>query len=627
MATTISENSDKTFKMRRREPLRIPNACQPCRSRKIKCDGGLPVQPASQRTKRKQTVRPKVSNRSYVSILPNSALDSQTYSSETTPISTLHTPAIASAVHQPTHEICSESENSTQQQENQDDDNTYCTAHGPFSNHVTAEITSKAGAVASTSANPVPFVDAPLFGDPNLDPPNNFQSSSIDLPPRAYADRLVGIYWKHIHIGEPVLDREDFFRDYDALYSRPDTSPSADRDLWLSILYIIFALAVQRQESTPSKTRDEEANLYFQHAWALARPERFLWDSGSIEQSTQDLDDSRSGDENCPKHIRLRQQVWASCVALDRCVSWSLGKTSTPYLIPLPNRTSLLSANVNDQQDNTSLVRKLELHEIGNHIQLAQTQAQNGLSTRLGISQLHQRDYHGTAMQLEESLNRWEDDLPSDWPLSNIPSVVDITTRAERYFLHLRLLHARIFLWRPMLARFCSGKSRADNGPATSNADRPDQHLRECAAHCVKTAQSITSLIIETLDSYEPMGILPWWYRVYYLHIAGTIFLAAMLKSHLYTTEVSKSWDSLLSALRQHEHLSSYIPRCVHTFTTLSTRILELQRPDSEMNILFPVGQDEGDSVITGVFHDMGVNFDDFLFDMGDTLDNDYYVG
>jgi hypothetical protein len=36
------------------------------------------------------------------------------------------------------------------------------------------------------------------------------------LPPRAYADRLVGIYWQHIYPIESCLDRELFFRNYDA---------------------------------------------------------------------------------------------------------------------------------------------------------------------------------------------------------------------------------------------------------------------------------------------------------------------------------------------------------------------------------------------------------------------------
>jgi hypothetical protein len=73
---------------------------------------------------------------------------------------------------------------------------------------------------------------------------------------------------------------------------------------------------------------------------------------------------------------------------------------------------------------------------------------------------------------------------------------------------------------------------------------------------CVETAQKLTSLIIETLEPNQPMGLLPWWYRVYYLHIAGTNFLAAMFDADLFTTSVSQSWRDVLSALRAHEHLS-----------------------------------------------------------------------
>ncbi|KAJ4252463.1 hypothetical protein NW762_011064 [Fusarium torreyae] len=110
------------------------------------------------------------------------------------------------------------------------------------------------------------------------------------------------------------------------------------------------------------------------------------------------------------------------------------------------------------------------------------------------------------------------------------------------------------------------------------------------------------------------MGILPWWYRVYYLHIAGTIFLAAMLKPDLYTNEVQRCWDDFISALRQHEHLSLYVSQCVQNFTTLSTRILGARRLDFDMSTA--TVEQVGDPAFTNAFQDIGINLDEFLFDI-----------
>jgi hypothetical protein len=94
--------------------------------------------------------------------------------------------------------------------------------------------------------------------------------------------------------------------------------------------------------------RDDEANRYFQRAWALLRPEAFLWKPGSLEvvqclllmnrylhctnnqqkswmtaglairiaqnMCCQVSEESSAGEDDRD----LRQKVWASCVALER---------------------------------------------------------------------------------------------------------------------------------------------------------------------------------------------------------------------------------------------------------------------------------------------------------------------
>ncbi len=164
-----------------------------------------------------------------------------------------------------------------------------------------------------------------------------------------------------------------------------------------------------------------------------------------------------------------------------------------------------------------------------------------------------------------------------------------------------------------MLARFCSFNSATATATAqatTSSITLGDRILRECAAMCIEAAQRLTSLVMETLEPDSSMGLLPWWYRIYYLHIAGTNFLAAMFTSDLFTESVAKSWETVMSALRAHDHLSAFVQQCIRIFETLSARALESRDPSSVGN---------GDAlppesfIIDNLFQDVGFDFDDFL--------------
>lgn len=82
---------------------------------------------------------------------------------------------------------------------------------------------------------------------------------------------------------------------------------------------------------------------------------------------------------------------------------------------------------------------KLELHEIGNQIQLAQIQTRSTLAARSVAPRLDQQEeYHTTAVHLDACLNKWEASLPSDLQSQNIKFLEDRTSQMERYLLHIR---------------------------------------------------------------------------------------------------------------------------------------------------------------------------------------------
>lgn len=129
---------------------------------------------------------------------------------------------------------------------------------------------------------------------------------------------------------------------------------------------------------------------------------------------------------------------------------------------------------------------------------------------------------------------------------------------------------------------------------------------------CIEAAQSLTSLIADTHEPDVEFGLFPWWYRIYYLHIAGTNFLAAMFAPELFTESVRQTWHELMSVLRAHEHLSTYVPHCIWRFETLSARILEARGAGGD------AGRDEalgyGHGLYEDIFQDISFDFDDPIF-------------
>lgn len=166
-----------------------------------------------------------------------------------------------------------------------------------------------------------------------------------------------------------------------------------------------------------------------------------------------------------------------------------------------------------------------------------------------------------------------------------------------------------------MLVRIYLLKSHAASFPAISKTPTLSHRLqRECARMCLEAAQQITSLIVEHLLLKNRIGILPWWYRIYYLHIAGTHFLAAMFDSELFTPDIEKSWYQVLEALRAHEHLSLYVKQCIQTFETLSAKIRDPSPTYLDADHHITSSQKQCAFFLDDLFQDVNFQMDDILF-------------
>ena len=134
----------------------------------------------------------------------------------------------------------------------------------------------------------------------------------------------------------------------------------------------------------------------------------------------------------------------------------------------------------------------------------------------------------------------------------------------------LRFIHGRIALFRPMLAQYCL--SRGDNASSKSGINK--LLMKDCAMLCVENAQSLISLVDECCRATTGgIGVLPWWFRLLYLHVAGTVLIAAEFQGTLHTTALSESWGRMMAVFRSHEHLSPFVSQCINTFETLWSKV------------------------------------------------------
>jgi hypothetical protein len=162
-----------------------------------------------------------------------------------------------------------------------------------------------------------------------------------------------------------------------------------------------------------------------------------------------------------------------------------------------------------------------------------------------------------------------------------------------------------------MLARCCFSPSQVATNSAV-DLGLEDRFLINCASLCVENAQKMIDLVLE---QYKPEGttiVLCWWHRVFYLHVASTILVGAMLRADLFTQSVSQSWNGAMSTLRSHEHLCPFVPQCVANFESLASKISVTFLPGSSGQVL----PSEGVSNIyfQDIFQDMAFDPDNFLF-------------
>lgn len=159
--------------------------------------------------------------------------------------------------------------------------------------------------------------------------------------------------------------------------------------------------------------------------------------------------------------------------------------------------------------------------------------------------------------QFDQRLTEFEKSLPDD--LVSVKAEAAPEVRRQRSLLHLRLTHARVLLYRPLLTRFCFAQQRQDDTSATLEHDFGEQTLKMGAIRCLTNAQTLTNLACECRELEDPSCSLPWWYYIFYFFIAAQHIIAALVRSEVMPESASDSFRKALSAAQSYEHLSPCI--------------------------------------------------------------------
>ncbi|KAJ3494601.1 hypothetical protein NLG97_g3970 [Lecanicillium saksenae] len=522
-------------------------------------------------------------------------------------------------------------------------------SHTTFTTQVNAAINARLGVAPQARPSLVPMADAPLFGFLPSRRISAAEASSDQqvLPPRKQADYLMEIYWHHVHPIEPFLDRQRFNRFYLDVFEGTAPETNADEPILFGILNTIFALTTQLQEDKPAEERERTSNRYFQRAWAGVGPDALSCDGpgsvclvqclllmgrylqctnnshqmwmvvGSAVRMAQSLGlhnhDSLATSEVPPADRAFRVCLWNSCVYMDRIVSWVLGRSSTVPFVVSPQSV--------DPATSTYFIKTLELYEICNHIALSQAPPQhNEFSENIGLPVLYKhRDQMKNICQLDECLTKWEKSLPPSLICDHSVAKTDVSAYRKANYLRFRLLHSRIILFRPMLIRFCQSQLESK---LRSDSNLSENFVRDCASMCVGIAQSMVSQIDKCCQvDASSVGLLPWWYRIFYLHLASTVLVIAHLRTELLApTSASKHWHDAMAGLQAHEHLSPFIKQCVASFQSLAAKVSEITVPKQDSSLAAPAMAN-----IQDIFHDMS-SLDNFLFGMDEMSWIDNFV-
>ncbi|OQV11353.1 Fungal specific transcription factor domain-containing protein [Cladophialophora immunda] len=367
------------------------------------------------------------------------------------------------------------------------------------------------------------------------------QQDSLDyiLPPRRKAEALISLYWRHIYILYPYLDKGQIQDEYERLWQLGSSIP--DERSFLCLLNAIFAISSQIDQSIPIQDRQQSANAFYSRSRDLLD----IVDIGSVRsvqsflllgqyfQSTseshpcwiftglairtaQSLGLHLAETSERAIDIRTREllrKVWHGCVLMDRVVSMQYGRpcmigAKAALKVPLPLPVDEEHLGVGRPRGRQTFVVEfyvlsLKLYEILHDVIYSYNfeDVRTYCTTERDKSCIYpDRGQHSTfEVEIDRRLSRWKASIP-DHLLAGSKDKRGITAPEaviyrQAVVLQQRHLHVRLMLFRPALSNFITSEFDNTNKPDLLDTLLSRKIYLQCAIICVKVAfESIDTL-------------------------------------------------------------------------------------------------------------------------------------
>nr|XP_001389538.2 fungal specific transcription factor [Aspergillus niger CBS 513.88] len=409
-----------------------------------------------------------------------------------------------------------------------------------------------------------------LQGSPKYheSPNTQYRISDFTLPPRSLADHLLKCFWDRVACIYPFFDRPSFEKAYDNLWrseregmnklpdmhiglgGKSDSSPKSI--VFYCALNVMFALGCHFSD-LPLQEREATAHSFFLrckrfvgldlleiHTVGVVQtllivalylqsspyPSR-CWNAIGIACRLAQglgLHEAHNVSSMTVLETEVRRRTWHGCVMLDVFVSMTHGRPSmTSHLAPIP----LPYATGEDVPLTMGFyVATIKLYRILDRILSDVYNMWRGrMNEESKRSTRWSEGNFDSLLELERQLQYFKSNLPPylSWSASSRP---------EYYYI-------RLLLYRPIF-------TQKDIYPAWKDAESSLQSciVKKCAATCVSTATELIHLIYET---YSTSYTDAWWYNGFYTSTCALVLIMAhsvpSLSDSIDFSKVREAWE------------------------------------------------------------------------------------
>ncbi|PVH91715.1 hypothetical protein DM02DRAFT_576718 [Periconia macrospinosa] len=502
----------------------------------------------------------------------------------------------------------------------------------------------------------------------------------FSLFPRHLADQLMSLYWNRVYVLYPFVHRESFNKAYEDLWKPSASHRTRDRPglgLGSSIdagpSSVVFhcaynaALALGMQFSDISiEEKDKLSSICLEKSKNLLKLDLFEEGSISLVQTllllTQyfqsmnipnkcwtsigvacrlaqglglHLEDGHFLQPFDSSERELRKRVWHGCVTLDTTVSMTLGR---PGMLIGDLGRSLPEAvdnddwvSINGEQSNKASI----IEFFSEAIKLSQILGRILLNVYRLNDQRHDKPEGSDGytsfdvlIELDEELSQYANRLPSNlcWTHSNssLPRDSAGILLRQSHVLHVRFLHSRMLLYRPIFFQFCRRNSRiARLGTPSSSGPAVVTSLAfHCALTCVQTAVEL----IGSIEKYSCTAATgAYWYNMFYTRSAAMVVLLGGISPSIHESIGNNTWDfswvSCCNILTRNLPQYPSVKMCLTTLEALHHHVLRYQA-QAEMDPIpaLPIGPTSSMDMLQMLQHKPAQN--QFSMDSERTLSN-----